>query len=121
MFEELRDCLQFVLLVNVSDDERAKIERGNPSAIISWSAGTELPSEVKQHVDLIIFGSSASAGAFASLIDRFAQRDALILFEADAGWTSFDGLAATGAVDACVFSLHRRLSLSRARMARFSL
>jgi hypothetical protein len=108
MFEELRDYIKFVLLMNVSDDECAKIKQGNPSAIIiSWNAGTELPSQVEQRVDLIIFGSSASAGAFAPLIARFAQRDALILFEADAGWTPLTDLAETGAVDARVFSLHR--------------
>jgi hypothetical protein len=85
MFEEHRDCIKFVLLVNVSDDERAKIEKGNPSAVIvSSNAGTELPSQVERCVDLIIFGSSVSAVAFAPLIDGFAQRDALILVEADA-------------------------------------
>jgi hypothetical protein len=123
MFEELRDTLKVVLLVNVSDNVMDKIQKGNPTTIIiSFDTGAQIHEDlssetgfrtvydfelVKNRVDLIIFGAPVSGLAAQMLISRFAQRDVLLLFEADADSISFGDLAATGAVDARVFSLHR--------------
>jgi hypothetical protein len=124
MFEELRESFEVVLVVNLSNDGDW-IQKGNPTArVVSCEVGTLIGSceypvsgigfrshddfeQVEKRVDLIIFGGDVSSRAARALISRFAQRDAILLFDADAGSISFDDLAATGAVDARVFSLHR--------------
>jgi hypothetical protein len=125
MFEEVRDCFKFILLVNVSDDESRKIQEGNPMArIFSYYTRTRLQGHghpqpenglcgacdfevIEQRVDLIIFGANVSSQAINELTSRFAQPDAILLFEADGGSISFDGLSATVAAGARVLSLHR--------------
>jgi hypothetical protein len=119
MFEELRDWCEVVLLVNVSPDDEKRIRAGNPrTRIISYKttggnlreAGFRIVvdfQEAKKGVDLVIFGPGVSVLVAVSVLSRSAQCDGLVVFEWSSGSIGVDDLAASGAVDARVFSLHR--------------
>jgi hypothetical protein len=124
MFEELRESFREVLLVDMSADRRDKLQKGNPTTTIfschtggrvgdgflPGDAVSSSPDEfelVMKRVDLIIFGKNLAVDKLRTLIWRFAQNDAILLFAVEAGSISPEDLAQTGAVDARVFSLHR--------------